>query len=191
MSSSVARLKRIIVALPLFSAIASHLLLFLITVTLFILLLCSLSLLPPDTAWSPTTEWRSQREVDVLLAVQTNDKAGDVDDLLANTDVALLDEDAGVVDALGKTELVDTSLKATLQEIFDFQGKHVIELHAGFIEHTDTDETTNEGIAFKESLGVFLIKGEKFTGSPELERLRSHAQKNRILTERHDESWKE
>lgn len=69
-------------------------------------------------------------------------------------DVALLDQDTGVVDGLGETELVDAGLQATLQEILDLEGQDVIKLHAGLVEHTDTDETANEGIAFEQSLGA-------------------------------------
>ena len=72
-------------------------------------------------------------------------------------DVALLDQDTSVVDRLGKTELVDTGLKAALQEVLDLQGQDVIELHAGLVEHTDTDQTANEGIAFEQSLGADAI----------------------------------
>jgi hypothetical protein len=141
---------------------SSGLLLILTTllITTVSLRLRSLGLLPPNTTRAATTKGTRQRKVDVLLAVQSDHKGGDVDDLLADTDVALLDQDTGVVDGLGETELVDAGLQAALQEIFDFEGKHVIELHAGFVEHTDTDETANEGIAFEESLGVFLIEGQ-------------------------------
>ena len=45
-------------------------------------------------------------------------------------DVTLSDENTSVVNRLGKTELVDTSLQTALQEILDFQSQHVIELHA-------------------------------------------------------------
>ena len=68
-----------------------------------------------------------------------------------------------MVDALCQTEFVDTSLQTALQEVFDFEGEHVIKLHAGFIEHTDADKTANQGVAFEEALGVFLVEGEKFT----------------------------
>ncbi|KAL2273466.1 hypothetical protein FJTKL_04529 [Diaporthe vaccinii] len=122
-----------------------------------------LGLLPSDTAGAATTEGRGQREIDVLLGVETDDERGHVDDLLAYTDVALADEDTGVVDGLGETELVDTSLQATLKEILDLEGEHVIELHAGLVEHTDTHETANQGVAFKETLGVLLIEGEQLT----------------------------
>jgi hypothetical protein len=81
-------------------------------------------------------------------------------------DVALLDEDTSVVDGLGETELVDTGLETTLQEILDLQGQNVIELHAGLVEHTDTDQTTDEGISFEKTLGVLLVEGKKLTVKP-------------------------
>jgi hypothetical protein len=79
--------------------------------------------------------------------------------------VTLLDQNTGVMDGLGKTELVDTSLKTTLQEILNLQSQHVIELHAGLIEHTHTNETTDKGISFEETLGILLVEGKKLTGS--------------------------
>lgn len=75
----------------------------------------------------------------------------------------LPDENTGVVDGLGEAELVDASLEAALQEILNLKGKHVIELHAGLVEHTDTDETANERITFEETLGVLLVESEKLT----------------------------
>ena len=66
------------------------------------------------------------------------------------------------MDRLGETELVDAGLKAALQEILDLQGEHVIEPHAAFIEHTDTDETTNERIAFEEALGAVTFVSMRF-----------------------------
>lgn len=125
--------------------------------------LSGLGLLSADTAGAATTKGRGQGEVDVLLGVETDDEGGHVDDLLANTDVALADEDTGVVDGLGETELVDTSLETTLKEILDLQGEHVIELHAGLVEDTDTHETANQGVAFEETLGVLLVEGEQLT----------------------------
>jgi hypothetical protein len=77
--------------------------------------------------------------------------------------MTLADQNTGVMDGFGKTELVNTGLQATLQEILNLQGQDVIELHAGLIEHTDSDETTNEGIAFEETLGVLFVEGEKLT----------------------------
>lgn len=62
-----------------------------------------------------------------------------------------------------QTELVDTGLQPSLQEVFHFQGEHVIEPHAGLVEDTDSDKTTNERISFKQTSGVFFIKCEKLT----------------------------
>ena len=78
-------------------------------------------------------------------------------------DVTLADEDTGVVDGLGETELVDTGLETTLQEILNLQSQHVIETHAGLIEHTDTDETTNQGVTLEETLRVLGVELEQLT----------------------------
>ena len=79
-------------------------------------------------------------------------------------DVTLADEDTGVVDGLGKTEFVDTGLEAALQEVLDLEGKDVIELHAGLVKDTDTDQTANESIALEETLGVLLVESKELTG---------------------------
>lgn len=68
-----------------------------------------------------------------------------------------------MVNGLSETELVDTGLQTALQEVLGFQGQHVIELHAGLVEHTDTNETANEGISFEETLGILLVKSKKLT----------------------------
>lgn len=125
--------------------------------------LSSLGLLSADTARAATAEWRVQREVDVLLGVEADDERGNVDNLLADTDVTLTDQDAGVVNGLGKTELVDAGLEAALQEILDLQGQHVIELHARLVEDTDADKTANQGISLEETLGVLLVESEELT----------------------------
>ena len=77
--------------------------------------------------------------------------------------MALADEDTSVVDGLGKTELVDAGLETALQEVLDLEGKHVIELHARLVEHTDTDETADKRVTLKEALGVLLIESQERT----------------------------
>lgn len=46
----------------------------------------------------------------MLLRVETDDKRGDVDNLLADADVTLTDQDTSVMDRLGETEFVDLGL---------------------------------------------------------------------------------
>lgn len=132
-------------------------------ITTFLTLVSGLSLLAPNTSWSATTERRSQSEINVLLRIQTDNERRNVDNLLANSDVALLDQDTSVVNGLGETELVDTGLQSALQEIFDLKSKHVIELHAGLIEHTDSDETSDQSVTFEQTLGILLIEREQLT----------------------------
>jgi len=170
---------------PRFSDLLVILLLLVITT-----LLGGLGLLSPDAARAATTEGRGQGEVDVLLRVETDNERRDVDDLLADADVALLDEDTSVVDRLGETELVDAGLEAALQEILDLEGKDVIELHAGLIEDTDANETANEGIAFEETLGVLLVKSKELTAKGSV--LESYCLWGvwEFLTGQHDGSWR-
>jgi hypothetical protein len=78
-------------------------------------------------------------------------------------DMSLTNENTSVVNGLCKTKLVDASLKTTFQEIFDLESQDVIELHAGFIKHTNSDETTNQSITFEKSLWVFLLESKKFS----------------------------
>jgi len=145
--------------------LASNLLLVLLTGIVVTTLLGGLGLLPSYTTRAAATKGRGQGEVDVLLGVETDDERGNVDDLLANTDVALADEHTSVVDGLGEAELVDAGLEAALQEVLNLEGQDVIELHAGLVEDTDTDETANEGVTLEKALGVLLVESEQRTGS--------------------------
>jgi hypothetical protein len=59
--------------------------------------------LPLNSTGSSASVRRFQGVVDVLLRVESDDEGGDVDDLLADSDVSLSDEDSGVVDRLGES----------------------------------------------------------------------------------------
>jgi hypothetical protein len=141
-----------------------HLLLILI-LAILVALLGGLGLLSADTAGTATAEGRGQGEVNVLLGVETDDERRNVDDLLADADVTLANQDTGVVDRLGEAELVDAGLEAALEEILDLEGQDVIELHAGLVKDTDADQTANQGVALKQTLGVLLVEGKQLTGS--------------------------
>jgi hypothetical protein len=77
--------------------------------------------------------------------------------------MSLSNENTGMVDTFSQTALEDLSLEASLQEILNFQGKHVIQSHAALIEYTNTNETTNKGIAFKETFGILGFELQQFT----------------------------
>lgn len=68
----------------------SNRLLLLFLTTFLTTTLSSLSLLPADTTRTTTTEGRGESEVNVLLRVETDHVRGDVDDLLANTEVRIV-----------------------------------------------------------------------------------------------------
>lgn len=101
----------------------------------------------------------------MLLTVETNNERRNIDALFANANVTLSDENTGMMDALGKTMLEDLSLETALEEVLDTEAEHVIELHLGLVEDADTDETTEEGIAFEQTLGLFLVESQQLTGS--------------------------
>ena len=91
-----------------------------------------------------------------LLRVEADDKGRHVDDLLADADVTLADQDAGVVDALGEARLEDLRLEAALHKVLDLlvrsgpscmdeygahlEGEHVVEAHAGLVQHANADQ---------------------------------------------------
>ena len=79
--------------------------------------------------------------------------------------VALSDERTSVVNTLGKVRLEHLCLQPAFQEILDFQSQHVIETHAGLVEHTDTDETTDESVTLEKTLGILVIELEQLTSS--------------------------
>lgn len=101
----------------------------------------------------------------MLLGIQPDQEAGHVNDLLADADVTLADEDTGVMDGLGESELEDLGLETTLQEIFDLQAEDEIELHALLVQDTDPDQTPEECVTLEQPAGILLLQGEELTGS--------------------------
>jgi hypothetical protein len=75
----------------------------------------------------------------------------------------LPDQDTGMMDALGQTTLEHLRLQSALQEIFNFEGEHVIETHAALVEHTNAHETANECVTLEETFGIFIVELEELT----------------------------
>ena len=78
--------------------------------------------------------------------------------------MSLPDQHTSMMDGFGQTTLENLGLQPSLQEIFDLEGQHVIETHAGLIQHTDAHETADEGVTLKEALGVLVVELEELTG---------------------------
>lgn len=76
-----------------------------------------LGALPLDAAGTATAVRRRESKVDVLLRLETDDKGGNVDDLLADADVPLADEDTGVVDRLGESVGVSTGTEREVKGV--------------------------------------------------------------------------
>jgi len=136
---------------------------FVLPITILVLLVGGLGLLSPDPTGATTAEGRCEGEVDVFLRVKADHEGRHVYDLFADPNVALADENAGVVDRFGETELVDQCLEAAFQEILYLEGQHVIQLHSRLVENADANQAADEGIAFEETLGVLLLEGEQLT----------------------------
>ena len=65
-----------------------------------------------------------------------------------------------MVDGLSQTALEDLSLETTLQEVLNLEGQHVIETHTGLVEHTNANETTNEGVTLEQTCQVPINKAK-------------------------------
>ena len=84
--------------------------------------------------------------LDVLLGGNTDHEGGDVDHLLADSNVSLSDEDTGVMHGLGLLLLDDEGLESSLHELGDGQTKDVIEFALGLLEETKLDHASNKGL---------------------------------------------
>lgn len=74
--------------------------------------------------------------------------------------VPLADEDAGMMDALGKSQLEDLSLQPPLQEILHFEAQDVIEFHLTLIQHTDPHQTSEQGVTWTISHTAYVKMSE-------------------------------
>ena len=120
----------------------------------------------------------------MLLGVQTDEEGRHSHGLLADDDVALADEDTGVVDRAGKTELEHLGLETALQEVLDGEGQDVIELHLVLGEHTGADKLADKGVALEETLLVLLVTGEQVTrGTADLGKLETDTVDLTLVTE--------
>jgi hypothetical protein len=70
-----------------------------------------------------------------------------------------------MMNALGKAKLEYLCLQATLQKVLNLKSKHVIKTHARLVEHANAHKSTNQRIAFEQTLRVLVIELEQLTRS--------------------------
>merc|ERR1739842_145878 len=127
-------------------------------------ILALLGVLPLDAARASSAEGRLEAEVNVLLRVQADDERGNIHNLLPDPNVPLLDEHSGVMDGLGESELEHLGLKPSLQEVLNLESEHEIQLHATFIQDSDTDETPEQSVSLEQAAGIFLLQRKQLSG---------------------------
>lgn len=84
----------------------------------------------------------------MLLRRDTNHEGWDVDHGLADGNVSLEDEDAGVMDRAGEVALLDEGLQSAFKELGGGQSEHIIELALVVLQETESDHSTDEGLTY-------------------------------------------
>jgi len=100
----------------------------------------------------------------VLLGLDADEERGDVDNLLADADVALTDEDTGVMDGLGETVLEDLGLETTLHDLGGGQTEDIIQLALGVGEETETLHAAKHGLTLEDAGLILLVESQQDTG---------------------------
>ena len=89
-----------------------------------------------------------------------------INQVLADSDVSLVNEDSGLMDGLGlETFLIDSSLQSLVKEFIDSKTQDVIELELLVAEEAVSVHSVEEGSSFEESSGVFFLESEELTSS--------------------------
>lgn len=118
-----------------------------------------------DSTWSATTVWGVRSKVNVLLGVQSDHEGWNIDNLLTNSNVSLGDQNSGVVDRSGQTQLENLGLQSSLQEVLDSQGQDVIQLHLVLGQDTNSHQSSDQSVTFEQSLLILLVSGQQVTSS--------------------------
>lgn len=62
--------------------------------------------------------------------------------------MSLADKHTSMMNALGQSQLEHLGLQTTLQEVLQTQTQHVIKLHLALLQHSNTHQTTQQGITY-------------------------------------------
>jgi len=100
----------------------------------------------------------------VLLGIDTDIEGGDIDQLLAHANVALFNQDTGMVDRLGKALLEHLGLQTALEELLGGKLQDEIELKFILGEESIVLHAAEEGFSLEHALGIVIGEGEEGTG---------------------------
>lgn len=103
-------------------------------------------------------------KVNVLLRGCADVEGGRVDQLRSHANVALADQDPGVVNGLGEALLVDLGLETPLQQFLGGQLQDLIQFEFVVGEKTVAVHAAQQGRAFEDALGVIGLEGEQGSG---------------------------
>lgn len=133
-----------------------------ITASIFFFLatVTSLGLLSLGSAKLASLEDGSGSELNVLLRADSDQVAWDVDELFANSNVSLSDENSGMMDGVSELSLGNESLESSLHDLRRGKTQDVIELSFILLQHSESNHSSDKSIAFEESSGVSLFQGQ-------------------------------
>jgi len=112
------------------------------------LFLASSSFLPLGSAILASLEDRCGSNLDVLFRANSHKVAWNVNELLSNGDVALSDENSGVMDRVSELSLCDDGLKSSLHHLGEGETQDVIELSLVILEKTESNHSSDKGITY-------------------------------------------
>ena len=130
-----------------------------------VLFLLAFVFLAAGTAGLLGLEWRQRGQIDLFLRGSPHQKLRCIDQVLAHLDVTLVDQNTGLMNALGlETFLVDSSLQSLVQKFIESQTQNVIEFEFLIGEQTVSVHSVKKGSSFEESSRIFLFKSEQLSG---------------------------
>lgn len=84
------------------------------------------------------------RKLDVLFRGDTDHEGGNVDQLFADSNVLLADQNASVVHRVSNLSLHDLGLESAFHELGNGETQDVIELSLRLLEEAETDHTADK-----------------------------------------------
>ena len=78
--------------------------------------------------------------------------------------MSLSDENSGVMDRFGESGFEDLGLQPSLEEVLHLEGEDVIQSHPLLVQHTDSDQSSDQSVSLEQSLRVLLLQFKQFSG---------------------------